>query len=64
MDDNVFVQEDGRDEDEDPGQAVDDVEDILLDHVGGQEGKKEAWCLCVKSVSVDEKNLGRGRWRE
>ena len=43
IDDNVFVQEDGRDEDEDPGQAVDDVEDILLDHVGGQEGKKEAW---------------------
>ena len=47
MDDNVFVQEDGRDEDEDPGQAVDDVEDILLDHVGGQEGKKEAWGWCL-----------------
>ena len=43
MDDHVLVQEDGGDEDEDPGKTVDDVEDILLDHVGGHEGKKEAW---------------------
>ena len=43
MDDNVFVQEDSRDEDEDPGQPVDDVEHVLLDHVSGHEAEKEAW---------------------
>ena len=43
MDDDVFVQEDGGDEDEDPCQAVDHVEHVLLHHRSGQEAKKEAW---------------------
>ena len=50
MDDNVLVQDDGGDEDEDAGQAVDHVEHVLLDHVGWQEAEKESWWLFVKHI--------------
>lgn len=52
MDDNIFVQEDSGDEDEDSGQAVDDVEHILLDHCGGYEAKKEAWGQYVYDANL------------
>ena len=47
FDDNVLVQENGGDKNEDPGQVVDHVEHVLLDHCSGQEAKKPKqgrWC--------------------
>ena len=58
FDDNVLVQENSGDKNEDPGQVVDHVEHVLLDHCSRQEAKKPKQGRCCR----DERERLLGFW--